>query len=607
MSGSQAIIHFTLSIIHFPEHSVCQYSYMNQPFYSFRRMSCVIALTVFSVTMAMAQSATQPASTTVPLGPNGKPLTPAEIRLREKQAKWIEEQRRYKAEMAELQRRAQIEQAEKERKKKEKEEAKAREKQEREAAKLAKEQKADAPVTETKPATTAPAKSPATTPATTGPVSSASPFSTISSSNEAEEKRLAKEKKEAEELARKQAKEAERERERQQKEADRVARQQAKEAERTKAAQAKQLDEQQRRQTEEAERTKTAQQKATQSAAEQQRQQTLEAERIKAEQAKQTRLAEEKTRRQAEEAERIRMKERKKAPEPTTAPKPDATAETTAAPENIQSSSVKAEFLPRGHLFAPITLDPLEAQTYLSVLPVFVIDGNRYNGSYVPFSFGFGKPFYRWPTKKGRAAEVGLDIVSFTQFEVYRDENNVQRRQIVNNDYKVSIFYNLRSGRNSWRFRGYHLSSHLGDDYLIRNQINYRTPNPVNYELLDVTYSRDVQTLEGMRYYVNLGYGLRKPDERRKISAQAGFYYRKPNPATGAAKFVRPVAGIDLKVWQQNDFRPGIHFAAGIELGKSTSNSLSFLIESYTGFRPYSQYESQQIQWVGLGVYLNPF
>nr|WP_293844116.1 DUF1207 domain-containing protein [uncultured Arsenicibacter sp.] len=594
---------------------------MNQPFYSFRRMSCVLALTVFSATMALAQSATQPASTTVPLGPNGKPLTPAEIRLREKQAKWIEEQRRYKAEMAELQRRAQIEQAEKERKKKEKEEAKAREKQEREAAKLAKEQKAATPVTETKPAATAPA----TTPAATAPVSSASPFSTVSSSNEAEEKRLAKEKKEAEELARKQAREAERERERQQKEADRVARQQAKEAERTKAAQAKQLDEQQRRQTAEAERTKATQQqtaadqqrqqtleadrarakqqKAGQALAEQQRQQTLEAERIKTEQAKQTRLAEEKTRRQAEEAERARSKEAKKA---TETPKPDATAE-AAAPENIQSSSVKAEFLPRGHLFAPITLDPLEAQTYLSVLPVFVIDGNRYDGSYVPFSFGFGKPFYRWPTKKGRAAEVGLDIVSFTQFEVYRDEKNVQRRQIVNNDYKVSIFYNLRSGRNSWRFRGYHLSSHLGDDYLIRNQINYRTPNPVNYELLDVTYSRDVQTLEGMRYYVNLGYGLRKPDERRKISAQAGFYYRKPNPATGAAKFVRPVAGIDLKVWQQNDFRPGIHFAAGIELGKSTSNSLSFLIESYTGFRPYSQYENQQVQWVGLGVYLNPF
>lgn len=594
---------------------------MNQPFYSFRRMSCVLALTVFSATMALAQSATQPASTTVPLGPNGKPLTPAEIRLREKQAKWIEDQRRYKAEMAELQRRAQIEQAEKERKKKEKEEAKAREKQEREAAKLAKEQKAATPVTETKPAAT----TPATTPAATAPVSSASPFSTVSSSNEAEEKRLAKEKKEAEELARKQAREAERERERQQKEADRVARQQAKEAERTKAAQAKQLDEQQRRQTAEAERTKATQQqtatdqqrqqtleadrarvkqqKADQALAEQQRQQTLEAERIKTEQAKQTRLAEEKTRRQAEEAERARSKEAKKA---TETPKPAATAE-AAAPENIQSSSVKAEFLPRGHLFAPITLDPLEAQTYLSVLPVFVIDGNRYDGSYVPFSFGFGKPFYRWPTKKGRAAEVGLDIVSFTQFEVFRDEKNIQRRQIVNNDYKVSIFYNLRSGRNSWRFRGYHLSSHLGDDYLIRNQINYRTPNPVNYELLDVTYSRDVQTLEGMRYYVNLGYGLRKPEERRKISAQAGFYYRKPNPATGAAKFVRPVAGIDLKVWQQNDFRPGIHFAAGIELGKSTNNSLSFLIESYTGFRPYSQYENQQVQWVGLGVYLNPF
>jgi len=293
---------------------------------------------------------------------------------------------------------------------------------------------------------------------------------------------------------------------------------------------------------------------------------------------------------------------------PTPAVVPTTTvAKPEASPESTLSSSVQAEFFGlKGHLFAPILLDPLEAQTYISVLPMFIIDKDRYKGAFVPFSFGFSKPFYRWPTKKGGAAEVGLDIASFTQFEVYRDEDNVQRRQIVNTDYKVSIFYNLRRGRNSWRFRGYHLSSHLGDDYLIRNQINYRTPNPVNYELLDVTYSRDVAKLDGLRYYLNAGYGLRKPDERRKISAQLGMYYRKTDPATGRAKFARPITGIDLKLWQQNEFRPGIHFGAGVELGRSAS-TLTFMLESYTGFRPYSQYESQQVQWVGLGMYLNPF
>ena len=582
---------------------------MNQTLLPFIRFCCITVLTICSVTVALSQSTTPQAATTTATGkttqltgPGGKPLTPAEIRLREKQAKWIEDQRRYKAEMAELQRRAQMEQLEKERKKKEKEEAKAREKQEREATKLAKQQP-EAPKTQPETKPTEPVK-PITTnqPAeTSAPVSSASPFTPVSETDKTDSKRIAKEKKDAEEQSRKEAREAEKIRERQQKEADRIARQQA----------------------DEAEKTRIRQQKEARDIEARNRRQAQEAETEKAKLAKEARDAEDRNRRQAQESERTQEKQAKEstirvmesqkvatAPAPTPAspvvePTP-VEVKPEVVPNAVASSSTRPEFLPKGHLFAPILLDPLEAQTYGSVLPSFVIDRERYKGAIVPFAFGFIKPFYRWGTKKGGVNEIGLDLASYTQFEVYRDKDNVQRRQIMNNDYKVSIFYNIRRGHNSWRFRGYHLSSHLGDDYLIRNQINYRTPNPVNYELLDVTYSRDAVKLAGLRYYVNLGYGLRKPAERAKVSAQLGLFYRKADPAEGRAKAIRPVAGIDVKFWQQTDFRPGIHFGAGIEVGRS-ANNITFLLESYTGFRPYSQYENQQVQWFGIGMYLNPF
>ncbi|PRY45307.1 uncharacterized protein DUF1207 [Spirosoma oryzae] len=274
-------------------------------------------------------------------------------------------------------------------------------------------------------------------------------------------------------------------------------------------------------------------------------------------------------------------------------------AGTVVAGVDPAESRPRKEFLPRGHLFEPILLDPLEAQTYGSVLPLYLTNGERYVGSIVPFAFGFNKPFYRRTTAPGRSEEIVLDLASFTQFEVYFDQiTRYQRRQIMNNDYKVSIQYNLRRGANNYRFRVYHLSSHLGDDYIYRNRITAPSTNSVNYEQLDAMYSR---TFRDWRVYGGLGVTLRKPEERKPLSAQFGAFYKKPSQQAA-----RLVGGVDVKFFQETEFRPGIHAGVGVEVGR-TANNLTFLAETYSGFRPYSQYENQTIFWLGVGVYLNPF
>lgn len=277
----------------------------------------------------------------------------------------------------------------------------------------------------------------------------------------------------------------------------------------------------------------------------------------------------------------------------------DSASVTSEVGREVSVSRPRREFLPKGHLFEPILLDPLEAQTYGSVLPGYWTEGQKYKGSIVPFAFGFAKPFFRRTTEPGRSEEWVLDLASFTQFEAYYDNQAGRaRRQIVNNDYKVSIIYNVRRGDNTYRFRVYHLSSHLGDDYIYRNRITAPSPNSVNYELLDATYSRMVNN---WRLYGGLGLVLRKSEERKPISAQLGAFYKKPS-----ANAARLVGGVDVKFWQQTNFRPGIHGGIGIELGRS-QNNLTFLVEGYSGFRPYSQFEEQQTSWMGIGVYLNPF
>ena len=272
------------------------------------------------------------------------------------------------------------------------------------------------------------------------------------------------------------------------------------------------------------------------------------------------------------------------------------TSGSSAAPDVARP---RREFLPKGHLFDPIILDPLEAQAYGSILPAYWTEGQKYKGSIVPFAFGFAKPFYRHTSAPGRSEEWVLDLASFTQFEAYHDAvANLARRQIINTDYKISIIYNIRRGENNYRIRVYHISSHLGDDYIFRNKITAPSPNSVNYEQLDFTYSR---TVSNWRLYGGGGIVLRKTEERKLLSAQIGTFYKKPS--THAARLV---GGVDIKFWQQTNFRPGIHGGVGIELGR-TQNNLTFLLEGYSGFRPYSQFEDQQTSWIGVGLYLSPF
>lgn len=345
------------------------------------------------------------------------------------------------------------------------------------------------------------------------------------------------------------------------------------------AAKKEQADREKASKKEQAEKDKAARQALTNQERETARQQAQQ-------QKEATRRQDELNKQQAQQ-EREARQVREPQPQPTT------------RPDTVEAFGPRKQFLPKDHLFAPILLDPLQAQTYGSLLPVFVANSNRYKGSIVPFAFGLQKPFFRRQTGLNRASEWALDLASFTQFEVYQDEKlNKQRRQLVNTDYRVGISYHLRRGPATWRFRAYHLSSHLGDDYIIRNQLTYRLPNSVNYELLDATYSRQVRDF---RVYGGIGIGLRVSEERKPLSAQAGFWYKKPTTKTAQL-----VGGIDLKLWQQTDFRPGIKAGVGVTAGHGPGN-LTFLLETYSGFRPYSLYETDKVFWLGFGVYLQPF
>ncbi|MFT4032025.1 MAG: DUF1207 domain-containing protein [Siphonobacter sp.] len=262
-------------------------------------------------------------------------------------------------------------------------------------------------------------------------------------------------------------------------------------------------------------------------------------------------------------------------------------------------ATAQTTFLPKDHLFQPILLDPLEAKTSGAVVRR-VENGISKDGLFAPFSVGFQKGFVRWTKSATQASELALDIVVNTQFEMFHDsQDNQFHRYLYNIDYKVGLLYALKRGNSSWRFRLYHISSHLGDDYLIHNNLFYFTPNAVNYEQIDVLYSRQMQTV---RLYGGVGSGLRSQSERKRLYAQAGFVWKQPN-----REKVRLWAGTDVRLVQQTGFHPGVSAAIGFEFGPAGGNPISIALQVYHGPLPYSSYENRINNWAGIGFLFNPF
>ncbi len=263
-----------------------------------------------------------------------------------------------------------------------------------------------------------------------------------------------------------------------------------------------------------------------------------------------------------------------------------------------QKASPQRTVLPKKTYFEPLLLDPIECQPYIGF---FAYSQSNLDSKkvYVPFAMAMQKVFLRWQHDSLHGYEIGFDGGAFTQFE-WIILNDKWQRNILNSDFKGSLFFNLKSDKWVLRTRLYHISSHLGDDYIIRNKIKSYTPNAVNYEQLDISMSHNAKNL---RFYTGIGAVVRPETIRRRFSTQFGFIYNK---SISNDNFYEFILGSDVKILAQNNFNPNIKIASGIRIAKILNNPVCFLLEFYQGNLPYSVFENKKVKWAGLSFYFNP-
>ncbi len=270
----------------------------------------------------------------------------------------------------------------------------------------------------------------------------------------------------------------------------------------------------------------------------------------------------------------------------------------------MHAADNKVQFMPARSYFETILLDPTSNQLGLSVLGYSSGQRGIWEKIYIPIFMGVNKPVLRWGPTDRHGQEVGFDFLIMTQYDIERVDRDYMEQSapmgtILNADYRISGWYNIKSQASTYRIRLFHQSSHLGDDFVIRNGIMGRGSNPMNYEQLDIT--RSVQN-GNHRHYYGFGYTVTPHAERKRIAFQLGYFFSRTTPRFANSKFI---GGADIKIMEQHGYRPSIKLGIGYELGQSHRNPPRLILEYYNGNLPYSRYESTVVQLLGIGLYMN--
>jgi len=262
------------------------------------------------------------------------------------------------------------------------------------------------------------------------------------------------------------------------------------------------------------------------------------------------------------------------------------------AVSRVMGLTGEGKVFPVGDLFRPLLADPKQPQFFASI--------NRFKSSgvrYTVASVGFGETFgiYRFfGSREGNGLQLSVEGALFAQFNL-----DTPSFDLINADYTIGIPVTYRHGDNSLRFRIYHQSSHLGDEFL--QSVNPPERVNLSYEAIELIYSRE---WHGWRVYGGGECLIHKePADLKPMSAHWGIEYRGSKPLVWNG---RPIGGVDMKSFEEHNWAIDTSVKAGLEFGQPNPGQrrLRLMAEWYKGFDPRGQFYNNKVDYYGLGVSL---
>lgn len=282
-----------------------------------------------------------------------------------------------------------------------------------------------------------------------------------------------------------------------------------------------------------------------------------------------------------------------------------APAGTPVAPEGSPAKprTLATGFLPSGLIYSPLIADPRWPHFYASYQNY--VTGSPINNV---GSVGFGETIvvYRGNAPFAGQWETGLQAGVFSIFDLDADSMD-----LINADYFVGLYGSYGLGPFQGMARFFHQSSHLGDEFLLRELSRLNRLN-LSYESVDLKVSYyplhglfDSRFDRAVRVYGGAGYLFdQEPSNLKPWSTQAGVELQSPWALLHG--HVRPVAAIDIQNRQENRWSTDISLRAGLafESFQVLDRRLMLLFEYFNGNSPNGQFYRNRVEYLGVGLHL---
>ncbi|HEX4574928.1 MAG TPA: DUF1207 domain-containing protein [Gemmatimonadales bacterium] len=194
--------------------------------------------------------------------------------------------------------------------------------------------------------------------------------------------------------------------------------------------------------------------------------------------------------------------------------------------------------------------------------------------------------------------QIAVAATVFSQFDMAS-----RTTDLINTDYLIGLPVTYRHGPVATRFRLYHQSSHLGDQYLVHTHAERVT---YSYEAAELLVSDEIAN---WRVYGGGEYlFMHTPDDLRPGVLHGGVEYRQRDVLVRLGRFGtgRVVAALDGRAVQDRSWQVGWSGVAGLEVTNPAAPQSgwrwSVLFRAYTGPSPYGQFYQNQVSSVGVGL-----
>lgn len=191
--------------------------------------------------------------------------------------------------------------------------------------------------------------------------------------------------------------------------------------------------------------------------------------------------------------------------------------------------------------------------------------------------------------------ELALQAGVFALFDLAAPSTD-----LVNADYLAGLPLTFARGNFSAMARLQHQSSHLGDEFVLRTQIDRVN---LSYEQFDLLFSYEFSP--EVRVYGGGGYIFRaEPSSLHPWSTQFGIEYVRRDEVLPL--HIKPLIALDIQNHEQGGWTANVSLRAGVQFGKplGVGRNLQVLIEFYNGKSPNGQFYDDHVGYVGPSVHL---